>query len=392
MKAPSGASPTLLPPPRHPMSVLRMLHPALVLGSAISCAPPPIVRTDAALSEHAYVWQRAWTPAVHEAVAMHDFDGLGALSHEVSWHDGQARIHRVGLVDFEGVRVVRVAVPPEGVDLPTVLDPVFDGVCADGPIHLDLDMPSRRLSEYADWVDRLSERCELRITALPTWLDEPSFVELGRQGFVLQVHWFDPARPRGPLLQSDAREAIEKAGALGIPFEVALPAYGHRIWLRHGELVGLESEAARTPPSGATSELVMADPVAVSSLLRSLREAHPPSLKGLWWFRLPTARDRLAWSPRTLGAVRAGESLVARVETVWTSESTGERTLCLHNAGTVPWLPEAVPVPGPLAGGRLGWSFSPARHALLPPPASRPLQPGDERCIGWSRPLVNHAL
>ena len=368
---------------------LLVLVAALV--SACAAAVPDVPQP---LTERAYVWQRVWTPAVHEAVAGHDLDDLGVLTHEVSWVGHEPRIVGVRTPDLDAsvVRAVRVAVPPEGVDLPTALAPVLDALCPVATVHLDLDLPTRRLPEYAAWLDRLRPRCDVRITALPTWLDSPDFAAVARTGFVLQVHWFDPRDPSGPLLKDDALQAIHRAGALGVPFEVALPAYGHRVWLRDGRVVRLDSEVHAKPPPGASPLHVLADPERVATLLASLRADPPPTLRGIWWFRLPTRQDDLGWSAATLSAVRHGDALVHDLQLQ--SGPVGDRTdLCLHNAGNVFAWPAPIPVErGHVGGGRQGWTFSLARGSLLPPPLSPPLQPGETRCVGWTRSmLVTHA-
>src|SRR6267142_2364098 len=54
------------------------------------------------LSQEVYVWQRAWTPPVQEAVAGHcgAFSNVVALASEVSWNHGKPEAVRVPL-DFD---------------------------------------------------------------------------------------------------------------------------------------------------------------------------------------------------------------------------------------------------------------------------------------------------
>jgi len=365
---------------------------ATALAGCVSLDPPT---STAPLVHRAYVWQRAWTPAVQQAVHDHDLDGLGILTHEVRWHGLRPQVATVALPELPAlhapdlVRVIRVAVPPEGVDLPHALAPILEPACARGVVHLDMDLPTGRLPEYAAWLERLRPTCDLRITALPTWLEAPAFTRVARGGFVLQVHWLDPADPTGPLLHPHALPAIQRAARLGEPFQVALPAYGHRVWMHGDQVVDVHSEDVGAGPVGAVPRVVMADPHRVAGLLDALLEYHPAALTGVWWFRLPTDQDELAWSAATLTAVRTGAPLHHDVQVQRRSQPDGSTALCLHNRGTLAALPEPVPIATGLAGGRAGWRFSPARTALVPPPGAPPLQPGRTRCVGWSRPLVS---
>jgi hypothetical protein len=362
----------------------------IVLCLALSCTP---ATSSKPLTHQAYVWQRAWTPAVHNAVASHELDGLVLLAAEVSWNNGKAVIDRTGAPKMPAGLAVRIAAPPEHVDVASALSPLLRELSAAHPgveIQLDMDLPTRQLPSYSQWIRDLRPITTnpLVVTALPTWLDSWAFADLARasDGFVLQVHWLDPNHPLGPLLQANAAQSVRRAASLGVPFRVALPAYGHDVWIAGDRVIGITSEDAAQSTSGATRNRVMADPLAVSTLLDTWRTSHPKALTGVLWFRLPTAQDQLAWSPITLSAVRRGEPLTSRHQTSIDPRPDAPDDLCVHSTGTLPWTPTPLSLPKvTMAGGRRGWRWSPARRALLPPPHVTPIQPGERRCVGWVR-------
>jgi len=367
----------------------------LLAALSIACAVPTSTEP---LTHEAYVWQRVWTPAVHEAVAETDMEGLAALGAEVSWVDGEPEVFRVALPDVvEGV-AIRIAVPPEDVDVGVALSPLVAELSTAYPeaeMQLDMDLPTRRLSSYAGWIHALKAESSgpVVFTALPTWLGSRAFTNAARasDGFVLQVHWFDPTDPLGPLLQDDAAAAVRRAARLGVPFRVALPAYAHRVWLRGDELVGIAGEQEVDPPAGATAHTVMADPERVAALLSGWQLEHPRALTGVFWFRLPTSQDTLVWHRETLAAVRDGEPLVSGAVTDFEATDSGARNVCIRSNGSLPWTPVALSVSdASVAGGRLGWIWSPAARSFLPPAHAPTLPPGERSCVGWIRRGAPH--
>ncbi|MFK7927479.1 MAG: DUF3142 domain-containing protein [Myxococcota bacterium] len=365
----------------------------LTLLAAVLCAACSAPTSTTPLTHEAYVWQRQWTPAVQEAAASFDGDGLTALAAEVRWDGDTPMIAWVDPQVLTSGRAVRVRVPPEGVDVVEALGPVLTAVSDAAPgteIHLDMDLPSRRLGNYTAWITELKGKVSgpLVITALPTWLDHAEFAHLvaAADGVVLQVHWLDPEDPTGPLLSPSAERYVEKMAAFNVPFRVALPAYGHRIWTRDGRLVGVGSEGDSRPPDVEETR-VMADPHAVSALLETWRVRHPAALTGVVWFRLPTSQDQMAWPSQTLTAVREGRELVSTVQTERVLGESGAHQICLRNSGTLSWTPTVVPVPDArLGGGRPGWQWSPALGGLRPQGGVPPLLPDETRCIGWVDP------
>jgi hypothetical protein len=361
------------------------------LLSLAACLSPP--RAQGPLDEHAYVWQRQWTEPVARAVEERGptFSRLLLLAAEIRWEQHQARIDRVALPACEGAGlVVRVAVPPTD-PVPTLAEllPALIGSCPGlAELQLDLDIPTRRLSEYAGWVRALEAQIEpvpLTVTALPTWLADRAFAELAlaADGYVLQLHWLPPEQ--GPLLDPDARAHLEQAARLGRPLRVALPAHGYeRVLDAQGRAVGVAAEQGRaSAPPGGEVVRVRAEPDAVAALVASLQADRPAALQQLVWFRLPTDQDRLAWSWPTLQAVRQGRQPRA-LPRVSARQDGQSWTVILHNDGEddLPLPALQLPEDLRLAGGVGTFSWS-ARLRSLVPAGGEPLRPGEERVVGW---------
>jgi hypothetical protein len=380
-------------------------------------------REQGPLPQGAYVWQRAWGPAVAGAVraAGADFSALVALGAEVRWREGKALIDRVSFdgqsLAAAGVAVglgLRVHEPPGDAALAAAIGPIGDEIAAMkaraeasgarvGEIQIDLDCPTSRLDAYARWVEALRPRtggARLVVTALPSWLGARGFEHLARavDGYVLQVHGLErPVRADSPLSlleRGAARRAIEKAGAIGAPFVVALPTYEHELAFGpDGALVGLASEgpAARWP-EGTTLRRVGADAAEVAALVREIEASRPAALRGLLWYRLPVAGDARNWRLVTLRRVMRGEAPAGHVVARVATEEPGLWRVTLANEGS-----GDADAPGQL---RLRWTGGSrvasdglggfqaregeAEGLLLEGPALR-LRPGERREIAWIR-------
>src|ERR1035441_535311 len=209
------------------------------------------------LTHEAYVWQRAWTAPVRDAIVQHasQFSGLTVLSAEVSWKGKQPQLIRVPL-DYS---VLTNAPCPVGLAFrigpcpaliatnettPAFLAEVAASLIAEARSHrlaprelqIDFDCAESKLDGYRAWVEAFRRKVAplpVSITALPSWLDQPAFNRLAAaaEGYVLQVHSLQ--RPRAldapfPLCDpASARRAVERAAQVGIPFRVALPTYGY---------------------------------------------------------------------------------------------------------------------------------------------------------------------
>lgn len=85
---------------------------------------------------------------------------------------------------------------------------------------------------------------------------------------------------------------------------MALPNYGSRVsWNRAGWVTAIESKVERCGVDEESEEL-FAKPEEVARFLEQLRRDHPANLKGIVCFRLPTVRDRRAWSLSTPASTR----------------------------------------------------------------------------------------
>ena len=325
------------------------------------------------LRQAAYVWQRAWTAPVTNAVATlaPRFDALIALQAEVSWNQGAPQCTRVNL-DYTALQS---AGKPVGLALrigsfhgpfnpgdprTTYLATLAGTLVAEAEAHhlrpaelqLDFDCAEANLQGYRVWLRAIQQAVgpvPVRFTALPSWLKHPDFKRLAESapGYVLQVHSFE--RPRGPDAPitlcdpSKATQAVQQASSLGVPFRVALPTYGYlAAFTPAGAFLGLSAEgpAPHWPPTTRIIE-VRSDPVALSELVRHWSQNRMPHLEGLVWYRLPVPEDRLNWRWPTLQAVLAGTAPAADLRADLRRPQPGLVEIDLVNQGTA----DASPLP-----------------------------------------------
>ena len=364
------------------------------------------------MPQWAWVWQRVWTPAVGAAVERSDFDGLLVLAAEVSWSGSAADVHVVELDDplpVGSAVVVRVEVPPEDVDPTDVLVPLVVSLFEAHPeavgLQLDMDLPTRRLREYPAWLSVVRERLAgrwLEVTTLPTWIEARALIDVAEavDRTVLQVHWLDPAAP-DHLLSPLAVEHVEAMAGLGQPFRVGLPTCGYAVALDSaGSLVAVAAEQGTPaiPPGGRVASL-LPDPGAVASLVAGWTKDRPELLRGLVWFRLPTAQDQRAWPSQTLAAVRQGRVPVARAEPIARSPASVRPRdkrlwdIVLRNTGDASLPLPALEVDGRvrMAEGVGVYAWSADRGQFLPSPKAAPLPPSSELVIGWLRTASDSA-
>jgi hypothetical protein len=287
-----------------------MVLPALWLLSCSAQTPTPRLH-------EAYVWQRAWTDEVREAVAdgAEVFDGyrVQALAVDASgtWALPDESIS--ALAGRAAVPVARIEVgAPIGAPLGRVLAATVTRWRAAGlrvgAVEVDHDCPTSQLRAYArdllDVREGLPEDVALWVTALPTWLDDPQGLGSLRaavDGTLLQVHAVDD--PAGGLFEPvRAAEWIARYAEGERPFRISLPAYGVRVD-PSGRIVA-EADRVAAAPGGRE---LWVDPVAVAGLLAALDRDVPQGWVGTAWFRLPVRGDRRAWTLPTLAAVIRGE-------------------------------------------------------------------------------------
>jgi hypothetical protein len=319
-------------------------------GTSLSAVPgnePP--QAASPLTHEAYIWQRAWTEPVREAITQHAsrFSGLTVLSAEVSWKGKQPQVIRVPL-DYSILTntpcpvglALRIGPCPASVSTNDTtiafLADVAASLIAEAKSHrlaprelqIDFDCAESKLEGYRAWVEALRRKVApmpVSITALPSWLDQPAFKRLAAaaDGYVLQVHSLQrPHAYDAPFTLCDpaaARRAVERAAQIGIPFRVALPTYGYlTAFDARGRFVGLSAEGpSKTWPAGVQLREVRANPLELAQLVQLWATNRPTALRGVIWYRLPVADDTLNWRWPTLGAIVTGrfprESI--RVET-----------------------------------------------------------------------------
>lgn len=398
----------------------------LLMLPALACRPEE--RASGPLPQEAYVWQRAWTPAVREAVGQAaNFAGLTVLAAEIDLSRSPLRAFRVA-VDWQALRETgrpmglalrigrfqgwgggtgRFEDEPETVrQLADLAGELAKQARSQGvevqEIQLDYDCPESKLTDYPVLVEAVRGSVHpipVTITALPSWLrHQRAFRDLSRktQGVVLQVHSLRaPSRSGQKIALVDPEEAVravEEAAQAGRPFRVALPTYAYgAVFDSRGNVVGLTAN-----PGGAAK--VAADPDALAGLVRRWTADRPPELAGLIWYRLPTAADTQNWPRATLNAVMAGRAPRREVRTVLRRSSPALVEVDLFNVGEA-----EVPLPSPVdvrwdsdtlvaADGLFGYRLlrSGPRAARLESPApslapSRALRPGERRTIAWLR-------
>ncbi|MDB6109352.1 MAG: hypothetical protein JWR69_1102, partial [Pedosphaera sp.] len=275
--------------------------------------------------QEAYVWQRAWTAPVREAVAQHaaDFSGLTVLAAEVTWKAGKFQVVRVP-VDYPALSRTK---GPVGLALR--IAPYPGPFMSDGPpisglaklaqslvvearaaglapceLQVDFDCAEAKLEGYKTWLETIRRKLTplpVVITALPSWLNQNSFPKLAgvADGYILQVHSLErPKGPDAPFSICDptaARRAVERAGRIGLPFRVALPTYGYVVAFgSDGHLLGLSAEGpSKNWPTGTQLREVRTDPTAIAELVRGWSTNRPAAFQKIIWYRLPISLDVL---------------------------------------------------------------------------------------------------
>jgi hypothetical protein len=363
---------------------------------------PRVSRGAGPLAQEAYVWQRAWTGPVADAVRGHgpSFSRIVALGAEVWWPPGpptgppavtrvRLRADALGEVARAGVGIgiaLRIG-PYRGSFDPgdagdavgrllrdTALAVVADaeaGGLAPAELQLDFDAAESQLDGYRAWVESIRgalgerhPRVPVTLTALPSWLRHRAFARLARasDGFVLQVHSLErPAHADAPLALADpaaARRWVEQAAQAGVPFRVALPTHGYRLAFDgHGRFLGAAAEqgaiAAVRGRGGAVRE-ARADPEAMAGLVRGWTAGpagRPAPLRGIIWYRLPTRDDELNWAWPTLAAVMGGRAPRGDLRAEVRAVEPGLVEVDVVNAGEAD-----VPLDAPGLGVVVRWS------------------------------------
>jgi hypothetical protein len=261
-------------------------------------------------------------------------------------------------------------------------------------VEIDYDCPTFRLPVYAKFLRRLREAIPdgtmLSMTVLPTWMGSKHLPELLSivDESTLQVHAVDS--PNQQLF--NPRKAINWATRFSgyhRPFRVALPDYGVRVsWDENGGAL-IESER-NLMATGADAQELIADPLDVMNVLRSLPKAGGPNLRGVSWFRLPTQVDERAWSLTTLRSVIRANYISGKIVTTLRPNLRGFQEIILGNIGpNDALLPTRVAVPSPcfIGDGTNGYSWAVETDGsfTLRTSLGGIIHAGSLRVIGWAR-------
>jgi hypothetical protein len=332
-------------------------------------------RTTGPWRHEVYVWQRAWTKPVREAVAHHgtNFARIFPLKAEISWKNTRPILTRVP-ADYQTLnslagtfrnpahRVPAIGIalrigPYSGVfdtndSITQFIADVAELLVAEArsnrvdlsELQIDFDAAQSKLDGYRVWVEAIQQRVAplpVTITALPSWLNSPAFKRLAAvaPNYVLQVHSVE--RPRSfdaPFTLCDpraARRAVERAGRIGVPFRVALPTYGYLLAFDPtGKFIGLTAEGPRPNwPTNALLREVGSDPIELSALVQQWTANRPAALRGIIWYRLPTIVDNFNWRWPTLGAIVASRSLQEKLRIEPRRVEAGLTEVILVNEG-----------------------------------------------------------
>jgi hypothetical protein len=403
-------------------SKLVFLFAGIVAAAAFSFSSPVSPRGRGLLTNDVYVWQRAWTDPVREAIALHgtNFGELVALSAEVTWLKSGPHVVRVPL-DYE---LLRAPARPVGLALRVgsfsgpmaaanveELTAIASALLAEAKtnnlavseLQVDFDCAESKLDDYRAWISIVRAQVApvpVTITTLPAWLKRSAFKQLiaAVDGYVLQVHSLD--RPKtGPFTlcnPANARAAVEQAARLGQPFRVALPTYGYAVGFdKRGHFAGLSAEGpSRTWPADVSVREVRADAAQLASLISEWQRNRPQALTGIIWYRLPIQGETLNWNWPTLASVMNGHSPRSDLKLEVRRPKTGLLELDLLNAGTgehrsncgisVSWNAARLIACDGLDGFEAGENgFSSLTFSNRG--AVKVIGPGERRMIGWLR-------
>jgi hypothetical protein len=357
------------------------------------------------LPQDAYVWQRAWKPALstsmrQAAPLIRDWRILAAEADE----NGQLRVNRIDwpTVNASGKPVIMV-IRIDG-QLPVLEQPALRKQIVALwnewrtrtrliGIEIDHDCASARLDTYARFLARLrqetGQETRLYMTALPSWLGSRSLDALLAEvdEAVLQVHAVE--NPQSGLFNQD--QALRWIMAFSLhhkPFRVALPTYGSRIgFARNGRVVSVTSEVPAEDQADDEAEWIV-PPQQVAALLATLNARPVDNLQGIAWFRLPTADDQRSWGLATWMSIINGQPLHPRLTLRLEPQEQAQLfDLVLSNTGSSDAeLPIDITVPCPLGDAVAGYTATPEfnryRFTRIQPGL---LHPGQHKLIGWLR-------
>jgi len=328
------------------------------------------------LPHEVYVWQRAWTQPVREAVSQYgsNFTEIAILAAEISWKDKQPQLFRARL-NYDSLAQTRRPVGlalrigpysgPFAAPAANATNAAQNGaaiteyICsiaarivteartngaAPAELQIDFDCAESKLDGYRIWLNAIQQRVAplpVTVTALPSWLNARAFPQLAAAApnYVLQVHSVERPKsfdaPFTLCSPGAARRAVERAGRIGVPFRVALPTYGYTLaFTADKKFLGLSAEGPR--PNWPTNTLlreVNSDPIEMAGLVRKWTANRPAALRGVIWYRLPTSVDNYNWRWPTLHAIVAARELTERIRLVTRRVESGLVEISLANEG-----------------------------------------------------------
>ena len=388
-----------------------LLQAILLLLTLFGCSRPS-AETPHPLTHEAYLWQDPARPAAITAItrARGHLDGICVLVAEGGWKHGKLTLRKCAEAPRgDGFSyVIRLGQSTAGLDWTgdhgSAVSALVAELAALHPreIQIDYDCPSRRLSDYKQFLLTLQKSAadvRLTFTALPSWLDTPTFEPLAKAfpGYVLQVHALElPESPEVPLVLCDptvAHRAVKRASSYGVAFRVALPTYGSEaLFGADGKVLDVisEDQTSIAPERITMRSRVFADPVVMADLVRQWTAQAPPEMRGICWYRLPVQGDRRNWSWETFVAVIQGHASPAQLEVRAEKTSGSAHDVVIVNTGeNHAALPQCVILPDNLLAVDAARPYSVIgknprvlkRDPLAP---DWPWLPAGQRCvIGW---------
>lgn len=395
--------------PRHLLLATSLLLAALA-GLATAHRSPARETSDV------YVWQRAWHPALRDALQQardltHAWHVLGAEATP----QGALRPVAVDMASLAStgrpvVLVVRIDGQLAGLDGAALVRDIValqqrwrtGGLLVSG-VEIDHDCGTARLPAYAAWLAdlrrALGPATPVSITALPAWLGSPALELVLAQAdeSVLQVHAVRQPRQGlfDPVLAWQWTTAWARRDRR--PFRVALPTYGARLGFdAAGALSDIESESPTLRSADERRELSVS-PAAVAAFVARVRADPPAHWVGWAWFRLPTSEDSRAWRLATWRAVVQGRPLHAWASVDWRPAGIAATydVLLVNRGDTDADVPARVVLPAGCAqaDGANGYHLTAAPGPrTLDADAAALLRPHASRVIGWmhcDRPLAS---
>jgi uncharacterized protein DUF3142 len=402
--------------------------PALLLGAvALSCgACNRVPRSSGPLPHEAYIWQRAWSAPVADAIdrARNDLIAFVPLGAEIGWRGGQPVATKIA-IDYDALRrsgrpiaiALRVGSfngpfrpdDPAALKIRALAKSLIDDARSHGveprELQIDFDCAASKLGGYRAWLRAIREEIApvpVCITALPSWLERREFAALAREAgaFILQVHSVEPPRgPDAPMKLCDpvlAQKWVETAAKIGVPFRVALPTYTYLVAFDSaGKLAGISAEGPLAAwPRDARMRVLRADAIGLFALVQRWTRDRPANMTGVIWYRLPVATDAMNWRWPTLAAIVAGREprRALRVE----AGNAQPCDIALVNEGEIDeplparinatWR-DARPVSADALGGFIFEKENERAASFRASPglAQTRLPPGERRAVGWLR-------